>query len=263
MSRQPNNSLSDEQSMDINGFRPPEKRLNIVVGAFGSGKTEVSVNWAISLARQGLAVKLADLDIANPYFRSREAQQLLRENGVVPIIPTGEVQFSDLPVLIPQIKGLMQHSEKSIAILDVGGDEQGARILASLRNALGAREYSLFQVINSRRPFTDTVDGCVEMIRNIERVSGLNVTATIVNSHLMEYTTKEIILEGMEMGEAVSQRTGIPVAFATVMGDALDVTKLRKCSSCHIAVMQRNMLPPWLSKNAQNSWPLAAGDRRG
>ena len=262
LNEQHNTGLTQTKNVEYSGFPIPENRVSIIVGAFGSGKTEVAVNWAISLAGQGAAVKLADLDMANPYFRSREAQQLLRDHGVVPVIPKGEVQFSDLPVLIPQVKGMLQQSNgEDMAIFDVGGDEPGAKILASLRNSIGNTPYSLYQVINSRRPFTDTLEGCLEMKRNIENASGLKVTAYIINSHLMELTTSEVIAEGLDLGEKLSVSTGIPVAFATVMEHAMDVVKLRKSLRYPIAVMKRAMLPPWLTANALRSWPIAVVGR--
>ncbi|MBN2714539.1 MAG: cobalamin biosynthesis protein CbiA [Deltaproteobacteria bacterium] len=260
------NTESDKERENIcdNGYIVPNDRVNIVVGAFGSGKTEVSVNWSIALSAHGHAVRLADLDMANPYFRTREAQQLLRSKGVTPVIPSGEVQFSDLPVLIPQIKGMLQHvSDKDICIFDVGGDEPGAKVLASLRSAIGDTVYSLYQVINGRRPFTNTLQGCIEMKENIERVSGLHVTNYIINTHLMDLTTDSIVREGLILGENLSLETNIPVAFAAVMEDTVDVVKLRKTSRYPIAVMKRVMLPPWLNVNAAQSWPLAVAERKG
>ncbi len=245
------------------GFIVPPRPLNIIVGAFGSGKTEVAVNWSIALARDGYGVRLADLDVANPYFRSREAQGELRQNGVEPVIPAGEVQFSDLPVLIPQIKGMLQRETGDFSFFDVGGDEAGAKVLASLRNAFPNTPYALYQVINSRRPFTDSVAGCIEMKKALERTSGLRITSYIINSHLMSLTTLDVVAEGMDFGEKLEAETGVPVSFVTVMHDAVDVTKLKKIARYPIAEMTRRMLPPWLTRNAAQAWPLSAGDRRG
>lgn len=263
MKRRLNDSVNQDSDISVSGFFDPTNRLNIVVGSFGSGKTEFSVNWSISLAQQGYHVKLADLDMANPYFRSREAQHLLRENGVTPIIPGGEVQFSDLPVLVPQIKGMLQRADDDYSIFDVGGDETGAKVLASLRNALGDAEYSLFQVINSRRPFTDTIDGCIEMKQNIEKVAGLTVSAFVNNTHLMEYTDVSVIQQGIEFGEELSKRTQTPVACITVMDGAVDSSQLNSSTGTPVCTLHRRMLPPWLNRNAAQSWPVAVADRRG
>lgn len=262
-----NNTQSENQKNPkgtlTSGFIVPRHRLNIVVGAFGSGKTEVAVNWSIALAKDGFRVRLADLDLANPYFRSREAQGELRQHGVEPVIPSGEVQFSDLPVLIPQIKGMLQRETGDFSFFDVGGDEAGAKVLASLRNALPNTPYDLYQVINSRRPFTNSVAGCIEMKKTIERASGLQISSYIINSHLMSLTTHDIVAEGMTFGKELEAQTGVPVAFLTVIDDTVDVTKLKKIARYPIAVMTRRMLPPWLTRNATQAWPLSAGDRRG
>lgn len=256
-------SVNQRSDISVSGFIVPPKRLNIVVGSFGSGKTEISVNWAIALSRHGFSVKLADLDMANPYFRSREAQHVLRQNGVIPVIPTGEVQFSDLPILIPQIKGMLQHVDDDFSIFDVGGDETGAKVLASLCHALGTAPYSLYQVINGRRPFTETVEGCIKMKENIEVVSGLSVSAFINNTHLMEHTDKKIIEEGIALSEELSLRTGVPVACITLMEGVVDATKLKNKNKYPICNLNRKMLPPWLNRDAATSWPLAVADRRG
>ncbi|MBN2341402.1 MAG: hypothetical protein JXX29_08395 [Deltaproteobacteria bacterium] len=249
--------------IDVSGFPVPVKRLNIIVGSFGSGKTEISVNWTAALARFGHRVKLADLDMANPYFRSREAQQFLREQGVVPVVPHGEVQFSDLPVLVPQIKGMLQRADDDFSFFDVGGDETGAKVLASLRSAIGDAPYMLYQVINERRPFTGTVAGCLEMKSRIETVAGLTVGAYINNTHLMEYTDESIVRAGMALCEQLVHQSKVPVAFTTVMEGVTDTTKLKNASDYPICVLNRRMLPPWLNHDAQNSWPIAAADRRG
>lgn len=258
-----NNKLNLQADSSVSAFGLPSRQRNIIVGGFGSGKTEVSVNWAISLAQRGVGVKLADLDIANPYFRSREAQLVLQQAGVTPVIPVGDVQFSDLPVLIPQIKGMMQNEDKDVSFFDVGGDVNGAKVLASLRTALGHRSYSLYQVINTRRPFTSTAKGCVEMKSKIEAASGLQVTGFILNTHLMDETNEAVILEGISIAKEAAAQSGISICFMTLMEGDWDTRKLKKAVECPIHIMNRKMLPPWLNQDALHSWPMAVINREG
>ena len=223
----------------------PPTRLVMIVGNYGSGKTEVSVNLALGLAAAGKKVVIADLDIVNPYFRSREAGELMSRNGIDVVIPPGEQQFADLPIVVPRVKAMLEPGEDDYSIFDVGGDDVGAKMLSSFNEALGDNPYSLLQVINSKRPFTDSVDGCVKMGEMIEESSRLEVSGYIVNSHLIEQTTAEVVLEGYRLAKKVSDRTGKPIEFVTAMGEiaADDVLK-----EIEVPVMrlERNMLPPWL-----------------
>jgi hypothetical protein len=137
----------------------PSERLVIIVGNYGSGKTEVSVNLAVGLARSGRRVQIADLDIVNPYFRSREARVTMEACGIRVVIPPGAQAYADLPIVVPQIKAMLEPQGDDFSIFDVGGDDVGAKMLSSFVEALGARPYALLQVINARRPFTGTVEG--------------------------------------------------------------------------------------------------------
>ena len=113
----------------------PEERVLLVVGSYGSGKTEVAVNLAMELALGGRDVQLADLDLVNPYFRSREARELLESAGVHVISPSGAQAFADLPIVLPEIRGLFNPPPGRLSVFDVGGDDVGARALASFRCA--------------------------------------------------------------------------------------------------------------------------------
>ena len=235
----------------------PSQRLVIIVGNYGSGKTEVAVNLALTRARAGKRVQIADLDIVNPYFRSREAWSLMEALGIRVVMPPGEQQFADLPIVVPEIKGMLAPAGDDLSIFDVGGDDVGARMLSSFREALGDAPYSLLQVINSRRPFTDTVAGCLKMKIAIETASRLRVTGLIVNSHLIEETTPGIVLEGYRMGLEVGRRSGIPVEFVAVMGDLADDPALEGIAA-PVLRLERNMLPPWLQKIEKVDSPTGA-----
>ncbi len=219
--------------------------LTMVVGSYGSGKTEISVNLAVATRMRGCRVSVADLDIVNPYFRCREAQVLMREHGVRVVIPPGAQQFADLPIVVPEIKGMLEPQEGVFSIFDVGGDEVGARLLSSFSEPLKGRPYRLLQVINSRRPFTSTLEGCIRMKEGLEESSRLKVGGFIVNSHLITDTTIEVVLEGFELAQKLSEETGVPIEFVTAMGELAQAPELAALPA-PILPLRRVMLPPWL-----------------
>lgn len=245
-----------------NKFFVPRKQLIMVVGNYGSGKTEVSVNLAISLRRQGRKVQIADLDIVNPYFRCREARMLMRSMDIRVVVPPGEQVSADLPIVLPEIAGMLSPREGEISIFDVGGDDVGARLLSSFAKSLdkiaraqGENEeppYELLQVINARRPFTDTVEGCLSMRNAIEGSSRLKVTGLIGNTHLMDETSPQTILEGWALTKEVSRRSGLPVAFVAVMENLKGAGELGAIDS-QLFYLKRYMLPPWLANKTENT----------
>ena len=226
----------------------------MVVGNYGSGKTEVAVNMAIAMARAGRSVSIADLDIVNPYFRCREAQALMEAEGIRVVVPPGSQAAADLPIIVPEIKGMLHPSEGNISLFDVGGDPVGAKLLSSFHAHLGGAPYELWQVINSRRPFTRDLAGCLKMREELEHSSRLKVTGLIANSHLVTETTAEVILEGYALARETGRAAGIPVAFLTAMGALADDPAL-DAIDVPILALERHMLPPWLK-------PAAGADDR-
>jgi hypothetical protein len=223
----------------------PSDRLIVVVGNYGSGKTEVSVNLAIALTAKRFSVSIADLDIVNPYFRCREARILMEKHDIRVVVPPAALTWADLPIIVPEIKGMLNPKESQVNLFDVGGDEVGARLLSSFADTLGDSPYALWQVINSRRPFTDTVEGCLKMKAGIESTSRMKVTGLVVNSHLMQETTPEVILEGYHLARRVSELSGVPTRFITAMDDLADAPELLEVE-VPILRLKRYMLPPWI-----------------
>jgi hypothetical protein len=227
-------------------FRPPRlsKSVVIIVGGYGSGKSEVAVNLARFLGvEQTEPVTIADLDIVNPYFRSREAAARLAELGVRSIVPSGEKFYAELPIILPEIKGAIENREGKL-ILDVGGDDVGATVLSSLSGAFVPDEYELLLVLNARRPFTSTVDGCLKMIGQIEAASRLKFTGIISNTHLMTETTASIVLDGYRLAQAVGKKTHLPVVFLSALNEivqALDAATL----DVPVLTLNRLLLKPW------------------
>jgi len=219
-------------------------KVIIFVGHFGSGKTEVAVNFAQFLARSGKSdLKLVDLDIVNLYFRSRETRKTLMASGIEVIAPVNDDFYADSPIISPQIKSEII-ARRSTVILDVGGDDLGARVLSSLRDAFEDGQYELFVVLNSNRPFTQDVEGCLKMIKSIEAASRLTVTGLISNSHLIDETTLDIIKEGFYLVKKVADITGIPLKFITA--DAkLKKQVLDQNFPVQVLFLERLMLKPW------------------
>ena len=166
-------------------------RLLIVTGHFGTGKTEFSVNLALALARAGEKVMMADLDIVNPYFRSRERREALEAAGVRILTVLEDRSYRGL--------------------LDIGGDPDGARVLARYQPKITAEDYQLLFVSNANRPEVRKAEDAISYLRCIEEVTGLTCGGIVNNTHLCGETTAEEILRGAELARDISERTGIPV----------------------------------------------------
>ena len=233
----------------------PKRRLMIFVGAYGSGKTEVAVNYTLWLASlQQKRVQMADLDIVNPYFRCREARELLISRGVEVFFPQGEQFYSELPIILPQIRGLIQHNEHW-AVFDVGGDDHGARVLHHLRHFFDPDAYDLWLVLNGNRPFTDTKEGALQLMSEVQMASGLSLTGLIGNTHLMEYSTPETILEGYALLREVSQKSGLPIEFVAVER-SLYQPELFSVIRSPIFPIDRIMSPPWIAPAVRPGKPI-------
>jgi len=219
-----------------------------MVGNYGSGKTEVAVNLALALARQGTGVALADLDVVNPYFRSREARDLLEAEGIRVVMPPRRLASSDLPIVVPEIRGMLRPPSGTCNIFDVGGDDVGARVLGSFSPELGAGDYELWQVINAQRPFTDDVDGCIAMQRSIEQASRLRVTGLLANSHLIDETTPETVLEGWRLAQEVARRSDLPIRAVAMLERLAAVPALLEAIDAPVLPLRRTMVPPWLAR---------------
>lgn len=186
-------------------------RLTLVTGHYGTGKTEFSVNLALALAEAGERTALADLDIVNPYFRSRERRELLEAAGVRLIATSQALADADVPALPAELHAVLE--DRTVrGVLDIGGDPSGARVLARYRPRIVKEDYRLLYVVNAARPEVRTAERSAEVLRAIETVTGLACTGLVNNTHLCGETTAEDIREGAALAEEVSRLTGIPVA---------------------------------------------------
>lgn len=186
-------------------------RLTLVTGHYGTGKTEFSVNLALALAEAGERTALADLDIVNPYFRSRERRELLEAAGVRLIATPQALADADVPALPAELHALLE--DRTVrGVLDIGGDPSGARVLARYRPRILKEDYQLLCIVNAARPEVRTAERSAEYFRAIEAVAGLRCTGLVNNTHLCGETAPEDIREGAALAEEVSRLTGIPVA---------------------------------------------------
>jgi len=222
----------------------PSQPLLVIVGNYGSGKTEVSVNLALNLAERGRRVAIADLDIVNPYFRCREATAEMEERGINVIVPRGEFHAADLPILLPEVRGAIL-ARTDVAILDVGGDDAGARIIGSLADSISSVPHAVLQVVNERRPFTDTVAGCTKIMREIEAAARLRVTGLISNTHLMDDTDADTVAQGYALAAEVARSTGLGVELVAADRSILAGMAPARLDGTPVLGIDRRMLPPW------------------
>jgi MinD-like ATPase involved in chromosome partitioning or flagellar assembly len=184
------------------------QKIVVVIGAYGSGKSEYAINLAELYKAKDEDVALIDLDVVNPYFRSRDLREDFLAKGIDVICPAGEYKFADLPMISPRISGTILKPEKTV-ILDVGGDPAGCRALARFTDSIVERGYELRFVVNTMRPFTNNVAGINDMIEMLEKASRLKITEIIANPNLLEETTEEIVASGLELLEEISVRNSI------------------------------------------------------
>lgn len=191
-----------------------KSKIMIFTGHFGSGKTEIALNIAMSNSPYNHQV-LVDLDVVNPFYRSSELKTELEEKGVRLISPNFAHTNMDLPSLPAEIQGCFSLEDTQI-IFDMGGDDDGAKVLGVYNQYFLNRDYELYFVYNTRRPNTDTLDKLLKMIQVIEKRSRLTVTHLISNSNLSSLTDVETIKEGIHRGVNLSETTNLPLAYVGV-----------------------------------------------
>lgn len=194
-----------------------DKRIRIIIGHYGSGKTEFSVNYAMKLKQASSSkVAIADLDIVNVYFRSREKQVMLEEQGIKVIASSIAGNALDLPAVAADI--ITPLEDKSYEyIIDVGGDSVGARVLGRFKNYIEDCDYDMFMVVNANREQTMDLEGIKRHKETIEATSRLKVTGFINNTHLIRETTLEDVLRGDKLLKEASKELGIPIRYVSAM----------------------------------------------
>jgi len=219
------------------------KGIVIIVGNYGSGKSETAVNLAAHGRGRGLSVKITDLDLVNPYFRSREARGPLEDMGVEVILPPAKYMHADLPILTPGVAAMIKNPS-DLTLLDVGGDDVGARVLAALAEAFKGRPITVLQVLNRLRPFTADAKGCMAMQNQIEAASKLKITRLVSNGNLMDETCPQTIYDGLDLVTRVSRQTGLDIAFITASSKLLPKLDMDRIP-VPVLPIHRRLAPAW------------------
>ena len=187
------------------------KRLTLFAGHYGSGKTNIAVNYALRLAAEGKQVCIADLDIVNPYFRTADSEEVLSEAGIHLIRPQYANTNVDLPALPAESYRLVQ-DKATYGIMDIGGDDRGAYALGRFTPAiLQEGNYRMAFVANCYRPLTPTAEDALEIMREIEAACGLPFTCIVNNANLGPETTPDVLLDSLEFIEKLCRISGLPL----------------------------------------------------
>ncbi len=201
------------------------KRLTLLCGHYGSGKTNVAVNLAFYLKKQYNSVVVADLDIVNPYFRTKDSLQDFNERGIELICSEYANTNVDIPALPADMYRLT--TDKSLtAVIDVGGDDRGAYALGRLVPEIKAENnFDMLMVINGFRPLTPDAESTIEVMREIETACGLKFTGLVNNSNIGEETRAKNVINSMDYANEVSRASGLPIVMTTVKSDLYDELK--------------------------------------
>jgi len=191
------------------------KRLTLFAGHYGSGKTNIAVNYALYLAQLGKPVCIADLDIVNPYFRTKDSAAELTAAGVDLVSPHFANSNVDLPALPAESYRLVQ-DQSTYAIMDIGGDDRGAYALGRFTPFIKEENnYRMVFVANPYRPLTRTPEDALEVMREIEAACSLPFTCIVNNANLGSETTPETVLAAAEYMEQLSRISGLPIWLTT------------------------------------------------
>ena len=188
------------------------KRVSLFAGHYGSGKTNIAVNYALALRAQGRKVTVADMDIVNPYFRTKDSERLFTERGIRLVSSAYANTNLDIPALPAEFYALLARKEE-YAVLDIGGDDRGAVALGRyVPQILEENDYDMFFVVNFYRPLTQTPEDALEAMREVEAAAGLPFTSILNNSNLGEETTADTVLATVEKANVLSRLSGLPVS---------------------------------------------------
>lgn len=197
------------------------KRINIFTGHFGSGKTELAINFANEIRKITDKVAVDDLDIINPYFRTRDVASFFKEKDIELLAPPERLLNADLPVVSPEIYRVMS-DENYTLIVDAGGDKDGATALGQYYNDWKDLEPELLFVLNACRPYVSTLEGALYTISQIEQASRLKVTGIINNTNVGKATSISDVESGLNLALQVSKKTNIPFICSTLSENLKD-----------------------------------------
>ncbi len=221
----------------------------ILVGHFGSGKTEIALNLAFGLRNRGAEVTLVDLDLVKPYFRCRLAKDDLEARGIRLVAPGGDRFYADLPILVPEARSAARDgAERGTRLLfDVGGDDLGARVLGSLSGLLDRTATDLLFVVNANRPFAGDLPSLRRMLHTVQAAARLEVTGLVANTHLMHETTAETVFAGVRAARELEAAAGIPLRFCAMLKEVARMVSRteRTADDLPILEMERHIVAPF------------------
>ena len=222
-----------------------DRRIRIITGHYGSGKTEFAVNYVKKL-RESVdgRVAIADLDIVNVYFRSREKKEELEEKGIQVIASNLDTAVADVPAVSGAMTMPVINKEYQY-VVDLGGNDVGTLVLGRIKPLLDHAEADFFMVVNAYRPNTSTPEGIIEPMENLEYAAGLKVTGFINNTNLVRETTAECLLHGDEVLKEVTKRTGVPVKYVSYVKDVM-TEEIPEGLSGELFPMEFNMRKNWM-----------------
>lgn len=198
-----------------------ETRVYVFMGHYGSGKTEAAVNFALRLKKTEEKVALIDLDIVNPFFRSADAIELLKEAGIRVEMPLFANTNVDIPALTGNMAALIRDKEWNV-VLDVGGDDLGAKAVGRYSDDIKSRDFECFFVMNPNRPFTKDMESATKIFDEIEAASCIKCSAIVGNTNLLDETTPETIINGLPLLEEMAKSKNIPIAYHAVTAGVAD-----------------------------------------
>lgn len=188
-------------------------RITIICGHYGSGKTNFSINLALDMSNSGKKVTLVDLDVVNPYFRSSDYRDILRQNGIHVISPKYAGSNLDTPALSAEINSVFEN--EGYVIFDVGGDDSGAFALGRYTSKIKKESYSFIYLVNKYRNLINTPQQAIEVLYDIVSACGLTPDYVVNNSHLQSETTATTIMNALEYGEKIADLLNIPILCTT------------------------------------------------
>jgi hypothetical protein len=220
-----------------------KKKITILTGHFGSGKTEIAINLAFGERMVHPKVAINDLDIINPYYRTRDISEEFIKHDIELIAPKGHLATADLPIVSGEIYRVL-HDPSYRLIIDSGGDKDGATALGQYYNEWKHMEPEMLFVLNGNRPYVSTLEGATETIERIEEASRLKVTGIINNTNIGTETTLDVIEQGLILAQKVSRKKNIPLLFSTISEHLKEQTgEFSKVNP--VVYIQRYMRLPW------------------
>ena len=198
------------------------KRVTLFMGHYGSGKTHAAINWALSLVQAGYKTAIADLDIVNPYFRTKDSLSILTVHGIQLISSPFAGSNVDLPALPQEMYAILDEKDTHF-VVDVGGDDRGALALGRLTDGLKEEnDYEALFVVNFLRPLTRTPEEAYQVLREVESASKLPITGIVNCTNLGDETTPEIVLTSMEKARALAALAKVPLRMTAVLAPLKD-----------------------------------------